>query len=591
MNLLNKISIPNKIMAAVGLCLIFMAGLALVSIWQMTRIGKELESIAEANMPITEVVSKITTHQLEQAVLLERSLRAYGVQSITDPAELAKMRAKFEKLAHQVDDEIKEGEHIAEFALKEIAHNKQEREEYDLVLQTLLKIEKQHKTYDDKALEVLNLAADGKIEEASALVAEVEQLEETLDHKLVALLEEIEKFTLASALTAEQHEKEAIQQMIWLSVFAFVGGLLVAWAIGQKAISKPLLKAVGAMDELAHGETDVQIENDNRKDEIGSINAALHVFRENAKAKALLAEKDQELQALEQARIAHLSLLIEQFQQDAEAIQAMLLDETNVMSQTSSGLMGLADEATASAESAHAASGEASGNVQTVASAATELSASIQEISEQATRALDISNTAADVTMSTNQDVEQLAETADQIGEVVGMIRAIAEQTNLLALNATIEAARAGDAGKGFAVVAAEVKDLSTQTAKATDEIASQISGIQASTKTAVSSIQEISQHIQSVTEVTGAIASAVHEQTAATDEISCSINRAANGADQAAANVTRVSDVIRETRDQSATVGNTSDKLMDVTNKLSGSVNHFLTEVAKDATNLRKTG
>lgn len=579
MKFLTSIKIPTKIMVAVGVCLAFMATLATVSIWQMNRIGKELESIAEANMPVMEVVSKITTHQLEQAVLLERSLRAYGVQSKTDDAKLKKMHAKFEKLAYQVDDEIKLGEKIAQSAQK-IAHTQAEKDEYTHVLNTLIEIEKQHKDYDDQALKILRLAAEGKKAEANKYVASVEVLEEALDHKLVALLSEIETFTLASARIAEQHEKEAIQQMIWLSVMAFLGGLIVAWLIGQKAISAPLVKAIGAMNALADGKTDVALSNENRKDEIGSMFAALQVFRENAKAKEALAQKDAEQQEEERRKQQHLAHLIAEFEAHVDSIQTALRDETTVMSDTSKGLITLADQASTSADNAHAASGEASGNVQTVASAATELSASIQEISNQASRALEISNVAADVTQKTNADVTQLASTADQIGEVVGIIRAIAEQTNLLALNATIEAARAGEAGKGFAVVASEVKDLSTQTAKATDEIAAQINGIQSSTKATVESIEEIGHHIQAVTEVTSVIAAAVHEQTAATEEISHSITKAASGSDEAAENVTKVSDVIRDTRDQSAIVEGTSEKLMMVTSKLNGAVDAFLSSV-----------
>ena len=588
MTFLTSIKIPTKIMLAVGLCLTFMALLATVSIWQMNRIGKELESIAEANMPVMEVVSKITTHQLEQAVLLERSLRSYGVQAKTDDAKLRVMHKKFEKLAHKVDAEIKLGEKIAQSAQK-YAQSQAERDEYNHVLNTLIKIEKQHKEYDDQALMTLKLASEGKKEEANKYVAGVEALEESLDHQLVTLLTEVETFTLASARLAEKHEKEAIQQMIWLSVMAFLGGLFVAWLIGQKAISAPLVKAIGSMNALAEGKTDVDLSNDNRKDEIGAMIAALHVFRENAKAKAILAQKDAEQQEVERRKQQHLAQLIADFEDHVESIQNALRDETSVMSNTSKGLITLADQASISADNAHAASGEASGNVQTVASAATELSASIQEISNQASRALEISNTAANVTQKTNSDVTELASTADQIGEVVGIIRAIAEQTNLLALNATIEAARAGEAGKGFAVVASEVKELSTQTAKATDEIAAQINGIQTSTKATVESIEEIGHHIQAVTEVTSVIASAVHEQTAATEEISHSITKAASGSDEAAENVTKVSDVIRDTRDQSAIVEGTSENLMKVTSKLNGAVDQFLSSVNVEGDSTRK--
>src|SRR6202012_3425877 len=148
-----------------------------------------------------------------------------------------------------------------------------------------------------------------------------------------------------------------------------------------------------------------------------------------------------------------------------------------------------------------------SSNVETVASATEELTASIGEIAKQATRSAEVAGKAADEARRTNTVVEGLASGTQKIGEVVTLIQSIASQTNLLALNATIEAARAGEHGKGFAVVASEVKALANQTAKAPEEISTQIQAIQSATGEAVAAIQAISGTIGEINEISGAIA------------------------------------------------------------------------------------
>ncbi|MEI8147362.1 MAG: methyl-accepting chemotaxis protein, partial [Alphaproteobacteria bacterium] len=175
----------------------------------------------------------------------------------------------------------------------------------------------------------------------------------------------------------------------------------------------------------------------------------------------------------------------------------------------------------------------------------------------------------------------QLADAAQKIGEVVDLIRAIAEQTNLLALNATIEAARAGEAGKGFAVVASEVKNLASQTARATEEIAGQVSGIQSSTAGAVDAIKAIAGTMSEINGVTAAIAAAVEEQGAATAEISRNVQMAAVGTEQLAHNVVGVTGSITETSQQSGFVLTASNDLAEASERLSKSVDHFLQGVA----------
>ncbi|WP_350335526.1 methyl-accepting chemotaxis protein [Coralliovum pocilloporae] len=379
-----------------------------------------------------------------------------------------------------------------------------------------------------------------------------------------------------------------IQLLTILAVVTLIGSGIFVF-VQMRWITKALGTQKDGIEKLARGELDIEIYGTERKDDIGAIARAALIFRDNAIARRSLEENVQRERDLDQLRQKRMSSLIANFRSEVSTIQDSLEAETGLMTETSEGLVRLADEASSAADTAYGASGEASENVQTVATAATDLTEAIREISNQSARATQITNDATTTAAKTNEDVLKLAETADKIGAVVEMIRAIAEQTNLLALNATIEAARAGEAGKGFAVVAAEVKELSTQTAKATDEIADQIGDIQASTQSTVAAIQDIGKHIDNVTEVTNAIAAAVEEQSATTAEISSSIGRAADGSTEASQNVSVVSNAIGSTRDQSANVGHAATQLMSVTSSFTESVNQFLEEVVRDVEDRRE--
>jgi methyl-accepting chemotaxis protein len=188
---------------------------------------------------------------------------------------------------------------------------------------------------------------------------------------------------------------------------------------------------------------------------------------------------------------------------------------------------------------------------------------------------------AAELSKSSNGEIEALAGTAQKIGDVVGLIQAIAAQTNLLALNATIEAARAGEAGRGFAVVASEVKSLATQTAKATEEISQQIAAIQESTTRSVESVRTITTTMQEVDGFTTAIAAAVEEQGAATEEISRNVQMAARGTEDLTQNVAGVTGAIGETSRAAQDVLDVSGKLGSHANALRDEVDRFLSQVA----------
>ena len=216
--------------------------------------------------------------------------------------------------------------------------------------------------------------------------------------------------------------------------------------------------------------------------------------------------------------------------------------------------------------------------MQAVASATEELTASSREIGQQMERSSQIAAQAVEEATRTNTSVDGLALAAQKIGDVIQLIQQIAGQTNLLALNATIEAARAGEAGKGFAVVASEVKSLASQTAKATEEIATQVSGIQSATGETVTAIKNISATISQINQISTTIAAAVQEQTAATGEISKNVQQAAQGTVEISRSINKVTETTDKTGQASTQVLDVSTQLAGLADKLRAEVNQFLT-------------
>ncbi len=370
------------------------------------------------------------------------------------------------------------------------------------------------------------------------------------------------------------------QMMLWSAVGGTIFGVVMSWLIGR-GISTPIRAIAEVLLALANGNKSVDVPYAERGDEVGENARAAQIFKDNLiRLEKMEAEqKDVEARAAER-RKADMRHMANEFQKAVGSIIDSVSAASSQLESAAAALTGTAASTQELSGAVAAASEETSANVQGVAAASEQLSSTVTEISRQVQESSAIAGSAVQQAGKTNTSVNELSLSAERIGDVIGLINTIASQTNLLALNATIEAARAGDAGKGFAVVAQEVKALAAQTAKATSEIGAQIAGMQTATQDAVGAIAEITNTINKMSEISGAIAAAVEQQGATTKEISRNVTEAAKGTSEVASNITAVSRGAGETGSASSQVLSSAKALSGESQRLKSEVEKFLATV-----------
>ena len=435
----------------------------------------------------------------------------------------------------------------------------------------------------DNCAQTISLAKSGQHDAA------IEAMTHTCNPPILAVNSGIAKLVDATvqendALAAKlQSEAAMAVKITYASVLAGLALIMgLAFWLTRSGIVRPVKALTDVMTAMSHGQLSLTVPGQDRRDELGAMARTTEVFRQGLEETERLRTQaaESEIQNVERLRAAR-HAIADDFQGRMGTLAESFVRSSGEVSDAAHSLSATAEETSRQAQVVTGAAEEASVNVQTVAAATEEMDASVREINAQVTRAARVATEASIEADHTEAEIRALSDAANSIGEVINLINDIASQTNLLALNATIEAARAGESGKGFAVVASEVKQLATQTARATRDIGDKITEIQNATQRTVGSIGKIVATIADIRNISANVASAVEQQGAATNEIAGNTARAADGTQQVTENIFGVGRAAEMT-------GAASTQLMSLSGSLSGQAEELQREVKSFVAQLR---
>jgi methyl-accepting chemotaxis protein len=552
-----NISIRSKVLVALGAVFIASSGLGLFGLRETSVVNDAALEVRDDWLPSTGALGNLAIsvdnyRRLESRIAIA-ALSKDAERLASDAAVLVQATAAVDKLRREYQPLVSPG-----------TDDERLMKEFDGIWSKV----------QQNGAHVLDLFTKGDADAALKLYrgADREDFEQALAKVMADLA-----FNETEGKKAADRGDATYATAHWMTIAALIATALLCAGAGYAivtGVAGPIGRTTQVVNRIASGDRAVAVWGAERGDEVGTLARALVVFKDNMiKAEALAAAQEQEGRAKER-RAQLLEGLVRSFEAKIGMLVEAFAGAATEMQATSHSMAAAADQTKRQSSIVSAAAQQTSSNVQTVATATEELSASVREIGQRVAASREIAQRALGESAVTGETVRSLSDSAQRIGDVVQLISAIAGQTNLLALNATIEAARAGEAGKGFAVVASEVKSLATQTARATDDIESQVAEIQDLTARTVAAIDNVGRTIGEMSEVAVAIAAAIEQQGAATAEIARSATEAAKGTEE-------VSSTIVDVNEASNTTGAAASQILGAAGELSRQAEELNAEVA----------
>jgi methyl-accepting chemotaxis protein len=554
--ILNNMSLKTKLLCFSAILLALLIASSGYAIFTMNSIGDELASIAEEDIPLTQKVSLITAHQLEQAVQFERALH-YGAVLNTEDTALSHFRESikaFDEGTEGIEAELHEAEQLAEEAANHSSGDAQQ--EFFTVNAALKTIESTHKEFVKHAQDVFIAFTEGNAHQAEEIAETVEREEDKLDQSLQSLLIEISQFTEVSARRAEAHEKSAVVALAILVLTSIIFGVVFSHLFSKFIVMALRQAAVTASGDLSH---DIEVESN---DEIGELLTAINGMRR------------QLLDVL--SDITETTAQLSTASEEMSAITKETGDTIHTQLSETEQVATAMNEMTATVQ-------EVAVNINHTANAANEAYEQTQQGSQVVQRAINQINKLAEQVESSSQTINDLEQHSESINTVLEVIKGIADQTNLLALNAAIEAARAGDQGRGFAVVADEVRTLAGRTRKSTDEINEMIEKLQSGSRQAVEVMRQSRDEAKSAVEYAtqtgtalGTITQAVEKINDMSTQIASAAEEQGSVAEEINRNIVKINDMSNQTADGANETASASQNLAHMATELQGLVSRF---------------